>query len=78
MALDRADLPVAEIGSSDDLQVGDAVVAIGNALGLEGEPTVTTGCAARERIVSLSRVFSSRRRSCPSPTAAATSVRLAL
>jgi serine protease Do len=36
-------LPVAELGDSDALVVGDQVVAIGNALGLEGEPTVTSG-----------------------------------
>ena len=33
----------AEIGSSADLQVGDDVVAIGNALNLGDEPSVTTG-----------------------------------
>jgi serine protease Do len=37
------DLPVAEIGDSHELQVGDWVVAIGNALALPGGPTVTTG-----------------------------------
>lgn len=37
------DLTVAAIGSSDDLEVGEWVVAIGNALGLVGGPTVTTG-----------------------------------
>ncbi len=36
-------LPVAELGNSEQLQVGDWVVAIGNALGLPGGPTVTTG-----------------------------------
>jgi S1-C subfamily serine protease len=36
-------LPVAELGNSDQLQVGDWVVAIGNALGLPGGPTVTQG-----------------------------------
>lgn len=36
-------LPVAEIGDSRQLQVGDWVVAIGNALALPGGPTVTTG-----------------------------------
>ncbi|MSQ10356.1 MAG: PDZ domain-containing protein [Dehalococcoidia bacterium] len=36
-------LPVARIGDSDQLRVGDWVVAIGNALGLEGGPTVTAG-----------------------------------
>ena len=36
-------LPVATLGDSKQLQVGDWVVAIGNALALEGGPTVTTG-----------------------------------
>jgi serine protease Do len=36
-------LPVAELGHSSDLQVGDWVVAIGNALALSGGPTVTQG-----------------------------------
>jgi S1-C subfamily serine protease len=41
----RTGLPTLELGDSDDLQVGDAVVAIGNALDLsEGSgATVTTG-----------------------------------
>jgi S1-C subfamily serine protease len=36
-------LPTVSLGDSGKLQVGDWVVAIGNALGLEGGPTVTTG-----------------------------------
>ncbi len=36
-------LPLAPLGDSDSLQIGEPVVAIGNALGLEGGPTVTTG-----------------------------------
>ena len=36
-------LPTAALGDSDQLGVGDQVVAIGNALGLPGGPTVTTG-----------------------------------
>jgi len=35
--------PVAQLGDSSQLQVGDWVVAIGNALGLTGGPTVTQG-----------------------------------
>lgn len=41
--IDGDDLPVAELGNSDGLQVGDWVIAIGNALGLPGGPTVTAG-----------------------------------
>jgi serine protease Do len=37
------DLPTAELGVSEDLRIGQSVVAIGNALGLPGGPTVTTG-----------------------------------
>ena len=37
------DVAPAELGSSDSLQVGDDVVAIGNALNLGEEPSVTTG-----------------------------------
>lgn len=36
-------LPAAPLGDSDQLAVGDGLVAIGNALGLPGGPTVTTG-----------------------------------
>ncbi len=37
------DLPVAQLGDSSQLQVGDWVVAIGNALALPGGPTVSVG-----------------------------------
>jgi S1-C subfamily serine protease len=43
LKVEGANLPVARIGDSDQLRVGDWVVAIGNALGLEGGPTVTAG-----------------------------------
>ncbi len=36
-------LATAELGSSASVKVGDDVVAIGNALGLRGDPTVTRG-----------------------------------
>ena len=36
-------LPTVKLARSADLQVGDGVVAIGNALGLPGGPTVTSG-----------------------------------
>jgi len=46
-------LPVAELGSSDALAVGDQVVAIGNALGFGGSPTVTSGIvSALDRTIS--------------------------
>ena len=40
---DASGLPVAELGRSSELTVGDDVVAVGNALGLSGDPTVTLG-----------------------------------
>ena len=43
LKVDATDLPVVELGDSDALQVGDEVVAIGNALALEGGLTVTRG-----------------------------------
>ncbi len=36
-------LPAADLGSSASLAVGDDVVAVGNALGLRGDPSVTRG-----------------------------------
>ncbi|MGQ0830989.1 MAG: S1C family serine protease [Microthrixaceae bacterium] len=44
------DLVAAELGSSTNLRVGDEVIAIGNALNLGGEPTVTRGIvSAKDR-----------------------------
>ena len=43
LKIDGANLPLARIGDSDQMRVGDWVVAIGNALGLDGGPTVTAG-----------------------------------
>ena len=40
---DASDLPTADLGSSAAVKVGDDVVAVGNALGLRGDPTVTRG-----------------------------------
>ncbi|MEA2442166.1 MAG: serine protease Do [Thermoleophilaceae bacterium] len=40
---DASGLAIAELGSSANVRVGDDVVAIGNALGLRGDPTVTRG-----------------------------------
>jgi serine protease Do len=41
--IEGKDLPVAKLGNSKDLQVGDWVIAIGNALGLKDGHTVTAG-----------------------------------
>ncbi len=41
-------LPTVTLGNSADTQVGDAVIAIGNALGLAGGPTVTNGIISAE------------------------------
>ncbi len=43
LKVDAHDLPTAELGDSNTLQVGDQVLAIGNALALEGGPSVTQG-----------------------------------
>ena len=43
LKIDGRSLPTLKLGDSDQLRVGDWVIAIGNALGLEGGPTVTTG-----------------------------------
>jgi len=52
----QSNLPTVTYGNSDDVQVGDAVVAIGNALGLSaGTPTVTQGIiSAKGRSVQAS------------------------
>lgn len=42
LKIDAKDLPVTELGNSDELQVGQSVVAIGNTLG-QYQNTVTTG-----------------------------------
>ena len=43
LLVDRADLTAVEIGSSASLSIGEPAVAVGNPLGLEGGPTVTSG-----------------------------------
>ena len=43
LKVDRTDLTPLPQGDSDTLHVGDQVLAIGNALDLSGEPSVTTG-----------------------------------
>lgn len=52
---DMHDLPTVTLANSADVKVGDPVVAIGNALGLGGDPTVTTGIiSAVDRNITLS------------------------
>jgi putative serine protease PepD len=43
LKIDRTDLVPLPLGDSSSLEVGQPLVAIGNALDLSGEPTVTTG-----------------------------------
>jgi|tagenome__1003787_1003787.scaffolds.fasta_scaffold20935510_2 putative serine protease PepD len=43
LEIDAEDLPTVALGSSDDLKLGQDVVAIGYALGLQGGPSVTSG-----------------------------------
>src|SRR5687768_8444113 len=49
---DATGLPTVELGDSDDIRVGDTVVAIGNALALPGGPSVTLGIvSAKDRTI---------------------------
>jgi S1-C subfamily serine protease len=48
LKVDVSDLPIAALGDSSVLKVGDDVVAIGNAHALEGGPTVTRGIVSAE------------------------------
>ena len=51
--VDRTDLTPAQLGSSANLLVGDPVVAIGNALNLGVDPSVTSGIvSAKDRTIS--------------------------
>ena len=43
LQVDRDGLPTVRLGSTDGVEVGDEVIAIGNALDIIGEPTVTSG-----------------------------------
>jgi len=43
LRVDRDDLVPLAVGDSDDLRLGDQLVAVGYALGLNGEPSVTSG-----------------------------------
>ncbi|MEX1253873.1 MAG: trypsin-like peptidase domain-containing protein [Dehalococcoidia bacterium] len=52
LKIDASDLTPAALGSSADLAVGEDVVAMGFALGLEGEPTVSRGVvSAKSRTI---------------------------
>jgi S1-C subfamily serine protease len=52
LQIDADNLTPVELGSSDALQVGDDVLAIGNALDLPGGPTVTKGVvSAKGRLI---------------------------
>ncbi len=54
------DLPTVALGDSTSMQVGDSVIAIGNALALQGGPTVTDGIvSATGRSLSAQSDFSS-------------------
>ena len=53
LKVDADGLPAVKVGRSDALVVGDSVVAIGNALALDGGPTVTQGIvSALDRTIS--------------------------
>lgn len=43
LKVDKSNLPVATLGDSDELQIGELAVAIGNPLGLDFQRTVTSG-----------------------------------
>ncbi len=43
LQVEVANLPTVPLGSSAGVEVGDEVIAIGNAIGIVGEPTVTAG-----------------------------------
>jgi S1-C subfamily serine protease len=52
----KEDLPVAELGDSDKLRVGQRVYAIGNPFGLAGGPTITSGViSATKRTIESQR-----------------------
>lgn len=55
LKIDGENLPAARLGRSAEVEVGDEVLAIGNALGLGDTPSVTTGIvSALERELQLS------------------------
>jgi S1-C subfamily serine protease len=58
--VDATDLPTVELGSSADLKLGQRVVALGYALGLDGGPSVTAGIVS-----SLTRQIDVKDTGCP-------------
>ena len=60
LQIDATDLPTVSLGDSNSLELGQQVVAIGYALGLEGGPSVTTGVVS-----SLNRVVRAQDQNCP-------------
>jgi len=56
--IEAADLPAAELGDSNELKVGQTVIAIGNPFGLVGGPSVTVGVvSALNRHILAERVY---------------------
>lgn len=56
LKIEAADLATVKMGDSDAIEVGDWVVALGNALALKGGPTVTLGIvSARGRTITTDR-----------------------
>lgn len=56
--IDAQDLPVTELGDSNELKVGQTVIAIGNPFGLAGGPSVTVGVvSALNRHILAERVY---------------------
>jgi serine protease Do len=54
LKIDASDLPVVKFGDSDQVRVGDAVIAVGNPFGLGG--TVTAGIvSAKDRVIGAGR-----------------------
>ena len=52
LEVERTDLTPLAVGNSDDLQLGDQLIAVGYALDLTGEPSVTAGIlSARDRTI---------------------------
>ena len=52
LKVERTDLQPLAIGNSDDLQLGDQLIAVGYALDLTGEPSVTAGIlSAKDRTI---------------------------